>query len=286
MMRLVAVLTLVLATLGVVLPAEAGVLRTPAGAVNRLGMSAAYADVYGGVRVLTQDESRIEVALTSLDPATERAFSAVVAGRSTVRFRQVPNSLRTIEGLRDLVTAHADDLKAQGVQFVSWGPDFASGKLKIGVQVLDAHVVSVLGDLLGADRILVVQQDPIVLDDPHAAPGPASLLGRWRVATVRRADGRAVRIGVAMTFTWRRATDGAITVTGSPCTTAPVTVGAHRQTFGAFVTPASTRCAGHLGHAAYRFLYERLLHGRVAWRVQDGTLRLTHHGVGRIVLNR
>jgi hypothetical protein len=81
--------------------------------------------------------------------------------------------------------------------------------------------------------------------------------------------------------------DGVDVVKVSPCTAATVTIAGNKQTYGPFITPASTACNPHdASIAVYRFILGRMLAGTVTWRIHGSKLTLNHRGVGRMVLTK
>jgi hypothetical protein len=258
---------------------------TPADAVDRLGNSPEYADVYGGMKVLTDDESRIEVYLTVLDPAVESAFASAGGSSSALSFAKVRNSMRTMLSLQRRLTEHAESLRAQGVDLVSYGPDQAVGELRIAVTAATSEVTDLLGDLLGASNIEVVQERPIQTIATKTASQRVLFGHAWRVKRVQRfsaAGARMVHLHGGMTVTWSHRSDTVIKV--GACTSATVVIAQHRQTFGTFTTAAKTGCGSHESAAVNGFVYGRLLTGTVTWRLAKSKLVLTHSGVGRMVL--
>lgn len=262
---------------------------TPADAIDRVGRSVEYASVYGGMKVLTDDESRIEVYLTMLDPAVEDAF--VSAGGFSVKliFTEVSNSLRTVLSLQSQLTRNADSLRAQGVDLVSYGPDQATGKLQIAVTTITPKVTELLSDLLGAPDIEIGQQRPIQTTAAKAATAQRALFRhRWHVKRVQRASTghtRVVHLRSPMAATWSHLdSGGAAAVEMGACTSAAVTITGRRQTFGTFTTAVKTGCGSANSAAADNFIYGDLLAGTVTWHVTGPKLILAHPGVGRMVL--
>jgi hypothetical protein len=80
-----------------------------------------------------------------------------VAPQLSVRIRgEQANNLKTLEQVRDQITASRDAIGRTGINIVEWGVDIRANKVRVGILELSADAVTRLQNHLGADRIDVV----------------------------------------------------------------------------------------------------------------------------------
>lgn len=118
----------------------ASALPVPLGAgsvpnvIDSVGQSAAYAAVYGGMAV-TNDETHIDVYLTSLSPAIESAFETL-APSGTISFIQTPNSVATLGPIDSDIVNNWSQLLNDGIKVYAVGGNVETGTIDIEVEDL------------------------------------------------------------------------------------------------------------------------------------------------------
>jgi hypothetical protein len=107
-----------------------------------------FKSVYVG-EVLTNNGNNVVMYLTQLSRSAETAISSGMQA-GVVKFARAPRSLSYLNGLHQRVTRAQAELKRQGTNIVTWGPDFITGRENVTVQNLDAAKKAQLDHLFGA----------------------------------------------------------------------------------------------------------------------------------------
>ncbi len=158
------------------LPVNAsGLLESPVDLIGELGRGK-YAATYGGLRVLSDDESQIEIYLSDLSPAEEAAFQAAAGSGVTVTFAATRKSMASQLALQQTILTAAPGLRTAGIDINSVGPDLTTGLVGIGVGNPTASAVGRLNSMFGADNVSVHQQNPVAATSSYnraSFPGPA-----------------------------------------------------------------------------------------------------------------
>jgi hypothetical protein len=121
-----------------------------ADAVQRVA-SARFPAEYVG-EVLVDHGSRVVVYLTRPNTAAETVITAGVQA-GVVRFARAPRSLAFLNRLHRRVSAEQARLKRRGINIVSWGPDFITGRENVTVQHLTTAKKAVLDSLFGTANL-------------------------------------------------------------------------------------------------------------------------------------
>jgi hypothetical protein len=112
-----------------------------------------YAEIFGGI-VVTDDQTQMDVYLTSLDPATE---SAIECGQpsSEFTFLSTKNSAQFLESLQATIVNDHSALQAQGINIVLLSPVISTGLEDISVENVTSSEVGVLDGKYGTNNIQV-----------------------------------------------------------------------------------------------------------------------------------
>jgi hypothetical protein len=133
---------------------QAGRGQSPAAvvadAVQRVA-AARFGGLYTG-EILTDHGRKVVVYLTRLDKTAEAAMTAGVAP-GIVSFARAPRPLAWLNRLHQRVTGQQPALKRAGINLVTWGPDFITGRENLTVQDLTAAKAAVLDRLFGTGNL-------------------------------------------------------------------------------------------------------------------------------------
>lgn len=110
-----------------------------------------FAGEYDG-EVLTGNGSRVTVYLTRLDSAAEEAMTAGIQP-GVVSFAKAPRSLAYLDRLHQQVSDKTTWLRQHGINIVTWGPDFITGRENVTVQDLTPAKRTELGRIFGAANL-------------------------------------------------------------------------------------------------------------------------------------
>jgi hypothetical protein len=121
-----------------------------ADAVQRVA-AARFGGLYTG-EILTDHGRKVVVYLTRLDKTAEAAMTAGVAP-GIVSFARAPRPLAWLNRLHQRVTGQQPALKRAGINLVTWGPDFITGRENLTVQDLTAAKAAVLDRLFGTGNL-------------------------------------------------------------------------------------------------------------------------------------
>jgi hypothetical protein len=132
---------------------EASPAANPAAVADAAAQTEAarFPGLYAG-EVLADHGTVVVIYLTRLERAAETAIAAGTP-RGVVRFARAPRSLAYLDRLHQRVTSEQAELKRQGTNIVTWGPDFVTGRENLTVQDLDPAKTALLDQLFGAANL-------------------------------------------------------------------------------------------------------------------------------------
>lgn len=151
------------------------------GRVETLG-SQQFASTYGGV-AFEDDESKIVVYLTELDPVVEAAFTDVSAGLD-LSFRFTHGTESSTNALHSRVSNDRHYLAGLGISLNVWGPDAKTGQEDIGVENLTQSQTSTLQDRYGTDNVHVYNVSQDLAEARVAQLSRVNDISRWNPSDV------------------------------------------------------------------------------------------------------
>jgi hypothetical protein len=107
--------------------------------------------IYDG-EVMTDNGAKVTVYLTRLDHSAEAAMTAGIEP-GVVEFALAPRPLTYLNQLHQQVSSQQVSLKQDGINVVTWGPDFITGRENVTVQNLTPAKEAALDKLFGGTNL-------------------------------------------------------------------------------------------------------------------------------------
>jgi len=176
-----------------------------------------YSNTYGGL-VVTDQETHIDVYLTSLNATVEAPLSAL-APSGEISFLTTPNSVATLGPIDSQIFSDWQALQAAGIELIGFGGDVYSGTIDLQVENATTAQVTMLDERYGASHITVQSLTPSEVPSPYY--DRTSDYSPWRgsdsIGSIRTYNGQQYLNGCSSGFSGHSNATGDLLITATHC---------------------------------------------------------------------